>query len=77
MTGSGGGRARADPERHTRLGCRVCRLRIGERALLEGGLAAGWSARRLAERFNGLSRKDVVRHAKSCVSEGETEEKCR
>jgi hypothetical protein len=67
--GSGGGRARASPTK----ACRVCRLRTGERALLNGGLAAGWSARRLAERFTSLSRRDVKNHATKCVGEGKEE----
>jgi hypothetical protein len=75
---SGAARARASPlQASPRPGCRVCRLPPSERALINGGLSAGWSPRRLAERFNGLNRKDVKNHAKSCVSEGETEEKCR
>ncbi len=61
--------ARASPR-----ACRVCALPQNERALLNGGLASGWSPRRLAERFNSLSRKDVVRHAAMCVNEQEEKE---
>ncbi len=57
-------RARASPT------CKVCRLPAGERDLVEGGLLAGWSARSVAERFGTITRKDVVRHAKICDSEG-------
>jgi uncharacterized protein (DUF433 family) len=52
-------------------------LPTGERGLVEGGLLAGWSPRRLAERFGTVSRKDVRNHAKFCDSEEGTEEKCR
>ncbi len=48
--------------------CKVCRLPAGERALINGGLSAGWSPRRLAERFNGLNRKDVAGHMSTCVN---------
>jgi hypothetical protein len=67
-------RARASPlQAIPRPGCRVCRLPPSEADLVNGGLSAGWSPRRLAERFNSLSRRDVVFHAKFCVSE-ESEE---
>ena len=54
--------------------CRVCKLPPGERDLVEGGMRSGWSPRRLAERFNGLSRKDVMNHRMKCVNEQESEE---
>jgi hypothetical protein len=57
--------------------CKVCHLPSGEKGLVDGGLASGWSARAIAERFTSLSRKDVKNHATKCVGEGETEEKCR
>ena len=69
--GSGGGRARASPTK----ACRVCHLPSGERDLVEGGHRSGWSPRRLSARFGTISRKDVVRHAKSCDSEEEPEER--
>ncbi len=75
MTGSGGGRARADPKRDSpRPGCRVCALPSGERALLNGGLLAGWSPRRLSARFGTISRKDVIGHMTMCVNAQESEE---
>jgi uncharacterized protein (DUF433 family) len=54
--------------------CKVCKLPPGERDLINGGLSAGWSPRRLAARFGTVSRKDVVFHAKFCGSEEEKEE---
>ncbi len=77
MMASGTARARASPSQGPRLVCRVCNLPARERDLIDGGLASGWSPRRLAERFTSLSRKDVKNHATKCVGEGETEEKCR
>jgi len=63
-------RARASPKQASpRPGCRVCALPPSEADLVTGGLLTGWSPRRLAERFNSLSRKDVKSHATFCVSE--------
>jgi uncharacterized protein (DUF433 family) len=45
-----------------------------EADLVTGGLLSGWSPRRLAERFNSLSRRDVRNHAKMCVNEQEEKE---
>ncbi len=64
-------RARASPT------CKVCKLPASEAGLVTGGLSAGWSPRRLAERFNSLTRRDITGHMTKCVGEGETEEKCR
>jgi hypothetical protein len=67
-------RARASPlQANPRPGCRVCKLPPSEAGLINGGLAAGWSPRRLAERFNGLNRKDVMNHMTKCVGEGKEE----
>jgi uncharacterized protein (DUF433 family) len=52
----------------------VCALPTSEADLVNGGLAAGWSPRRLAERFNGLSRKDINNHLSKCVNEQEEKE---
>ncbi len=54
--------------------CKVCRLPPSEADLVTGGLLSGWSPRRLAERFNSLSRRDVRNHAKMCVNEQEEKE---
>jgi uncharacterized protein (DUF433 family) len=51
----------------------VCKLKAGERDLLNGGLGSGWSPRRLAERFNGLTRRDITGHMTKCVSEEKEE----
>jgi hypothetical protein len=53
--------------------CRVCSLPASELDLLNGGLTFGWSARSLAARFSSITRKDVVGHARNCVSEKEEE----
>jgi len=64
-------RVRASPSR-----CRVCALPPSEADLVTAGLLSGWSPRSLAARFSGINRKDVVGHARNCVSEKE-EEVCR
>ncbi len=47
--------------------CKVCLLLPpSEAELVTGGLQAGWSARRLAERFTLVNRRDVERH-KLCL----------
>jgi len=53
--------------------CKVCRLPASEADLVNGGLLSGWSARSLAARFTSLTRKDVVFHARNCVSEKKEE----
>ncbi len=74
MRASGAARARASPEQASpRPGCRVCRLPAREIALVEGGMRSGWSPRRLAERFNGLNRKDVAGHMSTCVNRDKEE----
>ncbi len=62
-------RARASPR-----ACRVCRLPPSEADLINGGLSAGWSPRRLAERFGTISRKDITAHMGACVNERVKEE---
>ena len=57
-----------------RRSCRVCRLPASEADLVNGGLLSGWSARSLAKKFGTINRKDVVFHAKNCVSEKKEEE---
>ncbi len=48
--------------------CKVCLLLPpSEAELVTGGLLAGWSARRLAERFGSITRRDVERH-KQCLA---------
>jgi hypothetical protein len=75
VRGNEAARARASPlQASPRPGCRVCRLPAREIALVEGGMRSGWSPRRLAERFNGLSRKDVAGHMSTCVNERDKEE---
>ena len=59
-------RVRASPSR-----CRVCALPASEAELVTAGLLSGWSPRSLAARFEGVTRKDVVRHARHCVNQRE------
>jgi hypothetical protein len=49
----------------------VCALPASEADLVTAGLLSGWSPRSLAARFEGVTRKDVVRHARNCVNERE------
>ncbi len=52
----------------------MCKLPPSEVDLVNGGVASGWSARRLAERFGTLTRRDVRNHLSKCVNEQEEKE---
>jgi hypothetical protein len=46
--------------------CRVCKLPPSEAGLINGGLSAGWSPRRLSARFGTVTRRDITNHARKC-----------